>query len=200
MPRVTRPAAPRAAAAQSQSAPKAHAKRTTPPAAADAPAAGDPPPGGHWPFGGDPTDQADDAADGRMHQVCTTVAERGVTVPAGVPNSAFDAGRKAAPPRAPTTREPLPDLAALEIDTTVPIPTKVNNVAAARARATFLTLLQRMQPGHSVVLGVRSAASLARIGHKAKYRMVRRPEGEGRVRVWVKALPTDAGPAKANTP
>lgn len=132
-------------------------------------------------------DQLDDIDD-KISQVLTSAAATGITKPTGVPNSVFDAGKLAKPPRKPQV---LIDLATVKIDADVPL-------EVYRPRDTtrvYDQLLASMQPGNSVLLTRNQAKQLVSAGAKRGVKVTSRVLGPDQARVW-----RLAGPAKPNKP
>lgn len=181
MSRVTRPSAPRPSA--------------------DAPAASTLGLGHRWPYGASSAQDEDeaDAKDPSLHPVCvlSSAAQAGVQKPAGVAASVFDAGRlaKQAQPSAPkrVRCDPL-DLASVVIDTDVGLISRVES-RSAQLTATCLALLDRMQPGHSVLLPAKQGLALYRVAHRARRKVQRRVQPDGSWRVWRLADPQGAAGA-----
>lgn len=164
MSRVSRPAQPRRSA--------------------DAPSIGAKPPGSQWPHADDTDDAA--LAPQRKH---TTVAEAGVQKPAGVPASAFDAGRlaKRAAAKQRNRAEPI-DVDSVVVEHDVPITVRQESRAAA-LRQSCLALIRRMNVGDSVLLPGSQGLALTRIARKAGHALQRRVQPDGTWRVWRLADP-----------
>ena len=130
-------------------------------------------------------------ADHAFQHLRTSAAMAGVHKPPGVAISVFDAGRRAKPPAPPRkTRQaaaPL-RLESLLIEEGVPLSPVRTDVSE------YVTLLEKMQPGQSVLLSfgqirnLRAAAK--RVGVPMAARMLSAEQG----RVW--RLAGAAGPAK----
>ncbi|MCU0963564.1 MAG: hypothetical protein MUF08_00570 [Burkholderiaceae bacterium] len=136
-------------------------------------------------------DEDDDAAvDGREKlsfvHLQSTVAEAGVQRPAGVAASVFDAGRLAGAAvrkdkRPRVKAPPLPDIASIVIEADVPVGPPVK---PRPERLLWEQVLQRMQPGASVVLHDNHARSLALAARKSGVTLTLRRITATETRVW----------------
>jgi hypothetical protein len=163
MSRIARPAAPRGT---DMLAAGANLGRKTTPAVAAATAA---------------ADDANDDRGGAFVHLTTSAVVAGVTKPAGVPASVFEAGKMARP--RPKQHQRI-DLSKYAIEHDVPLPVAVRT----RAGAPYAELLARMRPGDSIKLPEQGAKSLQgaakRLGAKATIRVL----GDGMARVWLQAV------------
>lgn len=148
-------------------------------------------------------DDGDDAADQPV-RVYSNASETGVTKPAGVSASAFDAGRIARqqasgdkPKRPRTVALPL-DVDSIVIELDVPLPSKVN--ARAALAESCRQLLQKMPLGSSVVLPQASAKALIGAAAKVGAGISRQVQPDGTWRVWrVQASPRKRSAASASS-
>lgn len=136
-------------------------------------------------------DKADEAdlADLATKRAYTSVASHGVSKPAGVPNSVFDAGKLAKPPKPARKPTALIDLSALVIETGVPLPTNTRR----EATRTYDILLARLVPGSSVLLTANQAKYLLSAAKKRGINATTRFLGDGRARFYCLAPATAAG-------
>jgi hypothetical protein len=117
----------------------------------------------------------------------TSVAEAGVTKPAGVPSSIFEAGRMAKPVNPPkrslaSYEERVQSLADATVERGVPMAAKDQHTVLSKC---YAKLLDGMREGDSVLLPVFTAKGL--ITHARKKRsvkMVCRKTESGQFRVW----------------
>jgi hypothetical protein len=129
--------------------------------------------------------ESDDAdgvdIDAGFRRVFSTAATAGVTKPAGAVASVFEAGKRAKPPKKPRVFAPVIDLAAVQIEDDVPIPSVKgpNPVRVANE-----LLLERLLPGQSVLLLTQQARSLRAAAKRLKLPVVCRVETTSHTRVW----------------
>lgn len=196
--RITRPAQPREPSVGMDAVSRQY--RPT----ADAPAASAPAPDGHWPHGraagpapaqkitavvtdGDGDgDEADPSL--QMKRVFSRAAETGVSKPAGVAASAFEAGAIARQEARQEARKAKPRLAPLDLDrlvieTDVPLHARRDTATDALA-ATIAQLLARMQPGHSVLLDSGHGQAVVRWARRHRLGVRKRVQPDGAWRVW----------------
>lgn len=132
---------------------------------------------------------ADDAAHEAslpIKRTLTSVAEAGVHKPAGVPCSVFEAGQLARPARKPRKPSVLINMAAVVIETGVPLP---ENNPRATTRA-YNILLAQLVPGTSVLLASNQARTLREAAKKRGLTLICRAVDDQRSRVW---CPPDDG-------
>ena len=136
------------------------------------------------------TDDDDGLDMDATHRAHTTVATHGVSKPAGVPASVFEAGMmarrdalksdaaKSGATKARRQRVPF-DAASVKLDDDVPVP-----VRGGEKGSQFDALAASIQVGQSVALRPSHAKTFVKLCKRAGKRMTVRDMGDGTHRVW----------------
>lgn len=131
-------------------------------------------------------DADDDDRGGAFVHRTTSAAAAGITKPAGVPASVFEAGKMAKPPRKPPMRI---DLSEVTVEPGLPVPAG----RGTRHGSPYANLLAKMKPGDSVLLPYEGGKSLQGAALRLKMLVTMRRMPGGMARCW--RLAPDAKPA-----
>jgi hypothetical protein len=128
-----------------------------------------------------PQDDEHDEAPG-FKRVMSSAAKAGFVRPEGVARSVFDqVPRAPKKPKAPRRYDPLPDVMTIALENGVAIPSAKHFAGKVSAAA---LLLERMQPGQSVVLTETQARSVRSNAKRMKVPVAVRVVGDGKARLW----------------